>query len=111
MKITPLKGKQIDITALRERHGAVVAIGNSKMNARGDLLGKGGVVIKSSEEISRDYFENNPNAVASSPVSLKDISDEIVMTPKQAMAAYDDQRVEAASAIAKTKRKTRETDD
>lgn len=109
MKITTLKGKQIDITALRERHGASVAIGNSNMNARGDILGRGGVIVKSSEEVARDYYESNPNAVTSSPISLKDISEEIVMTPKEAMAAYDDKRVEAAAS--KAKRKTRETED
>lgn len=108
MKITTLKGRQIDIAALRERHGATVALGNANMNARGDIVGRGGVVVRSSEEITKDYYESNPNAVTNAaPISLKDISDEIVMTPREAMKAFDEKRVEAAT----SKRKSRETED
>ena len=110
MKITTLKGKQIDIAALRERHGATVALGNAGMNARGDILGKGGAVVKTKEDITREYYENNPNAVTrTSPISLKDISEEIIMTPKEAVAAWDEKRVEEA--LPKTKRKTRDSED
>jgi len=109
MKITTLKGKQIDIAALREKHSATIALGNARMNTRGDRLGKNGEVVKSREEITKDYYDRNPNAVVSapSPVSLKDISDE-VLTPRQAIEHLEKQQ---AITPTKPRRKTRDSDD
>lgn len=110
MKITTLKGKQIDIAALRERHGATVALGNAGMNARGDLVGKGGVVVKSKEELAMEYYENNPKAVTkAAPISLKDI-DEDVLTPAQAVERLTKQMPPQPKAAPKPKRETREED-
>lgn len=109
MKITTLKGKQIDIAALRERHNATIAVGNAKLNARGDRIGRNGEIVKSKEEISQDYNDKNPNAVANGPsqISLKDISDE-VFTPRQAIEHLEKQRDVAQQ---KSRRKTRDADD
>lgn len=106
MKITTLKGRQIDIAALRQQHGATVAIGNAGVNARGDRLGRGGDVVKSQEDMTKEYYANNPKAAsaAPAPVSLKDISDEIVMTPRQAVEKLTQE-------ASKSKRKTRDSED
>ena len=54
-----MRGKAIDMEALRDRNGDVVAAtppeGGVRMNARGDLLGPGGQIVKAREEIARDY--------------------------------------------------------
>jgi hypothetical protein len=39
------------------------AVGNAKMNARGDELGPGGKIVKKREETINAYYENNPNAI------------------------------------------------
>jgi hypothetical protein len=41
------------------------AVGNAKMNARGDKLGAGGKVVKTREEQVAAYYENNKAAQAS----------------------------------------------
>lgn len=100
MKTTTMRGKIIDIAAMREQHGTMRAIGNANMNARGDRLDRDGKIIQTREEIAQAYNENNPNAVTSSPISLRDISDEAVMTPAQALASLGE----------KPKRKSRDVE-
>ena len=50
-----MRGKPIDMEALRERNGKVVAAGNVRMNARGDILGAGGKIVRTREEIAQEY--------------------------------------------------------
>ncbi len=49
-------GKVIDTDALRQKNETTVAVGNANTNARGDLLGKGGVIIKKREEIANEFY-------------------------------------------------------
>lgn len=51
------KGREIDMEALRESNSQAVALGNAKMNARGDLLGKGGKILKTREQLAREYHD------------------------------------------------------
>lgn len=60
---TAINNKDVDIDALRTRNETAIAIGNGKMNARGDQLGAGGSILKKREEVVAEYYENNPNAV------------------------------------------------
>ena len=109
--ITTMRGKQIDIAAIAEQHGDKIAIGNANLNARGDVLGPKGEIIKTADEITQEYYQNNPNAVTNSgPISLKDIKDEIVLSPAEAMKEYDEQRREVKSQPVR-KKITRETED
>jgi hypothetical protein len=103
-KIVSAKGVAIDIGALREAHGATVAIGNTGTNARGDLLGRGGAIIKDREQVARDYNASNPKAVTVTSVSLKDINDE-AMTPAEAWAKVEEKLDRPA-----TKRKIKDAD-
>jgi hypothetical protein len=58
-----MQGKEIDLDKLRMRNEMTVAVGNARVNARGDELGPGGKIIKKREEIMNEYYSNNPNAV------------------------------------------------
>ena len=60
-----MQGKVVDMDQLLQRNEMMPAVGNVKMNARGDELGPGGKVVKTREEVMAAYYENNPNAVAS----------------------------------------------
>ena len=51
------KGHLIDMDALRMMNATSVAVGNGKMNARGDTLGKGGLIIKTREQKSNEYYQ------------------------------------------------------
>lgn len=55
-------GREIDMDALLEKNQLMPAVGNVRMNARGDELGPGGKIIKKREDIVTAYYENNPMA-------------------------------------------------
>ena len=54
-----MTGKVIDMDLLRQRNELTPAVGNVRVNARGDELGPGGKIIKKREEVLRDYYEDN----------------------------------------------------
>jgi hypothetical protein len=45
-----MQGKAIDFDALRTKNEKSISVGNTKTNARGDTLGKGGKIVKSRNE-------------------------------------------------------------
>jgi hypothetical protein len=53
------QGKQLDIEQLRLQNELIPAIGNMRVNARGDQLGAGGKVIKSREQMLDDHYSKN----------------------------------------------------
>ena len=53
------QGKMIDMEALRLRNELVPAIGNMRVNARGDQLGPGGKIVKTREQIMAEHYESN----------------------------------------------------
>lgn len=60
---TSLRGKEIDMEKLSLRNEKTPAVGNMKVNARGDELGPGGKVVRTREQILQDYYSKNPRAV------------------------------------------------
>lgn len=46
-----MQGKEIDMEKLRNQNELTVAVGNVKVNARGDELGPGGKIIKKREDV------------------------------------------------------------
>lgn len=61
--VKSFKGKDVDLGALIETSGGTLAVGNMRVNARGDLIGKGGKILKTREQLENEYIKNNPNAV------------------------------------------------
>lgn len=57
------KGKIVDVSSILAQNSKVIAAGNMKVNARGDLLGQGGKIIKTKEQLAVEYFDKNPKAV------------------------------------------------
>jgi len=54
-----MQGKEIDIDKMRIRNETTVALGNAKMNARGDELGANGKIIRKREESSTEYHTDS----------------------------------------------------
>jgi len=52
-----MNGKQIDMDLLRQRNELTPAVGNAKVNARGDELGAGGKIVRKREDVVKDYYE------------------------------------------------------
>lgn len=57
-----MQGREIDMDKLRAQNELMPAIGNMKVNARGDELGPGGQITRRREEIVGEYYDTNPNA-------------------------------------------------
>jgi hypothetical protein len=53
------QGKPIDMDALRLKNEEVIAVGNMKVNARGDELGPGGVVVRTRNQAMDEYYASN----------------------------------------------------
>lgn len=54
-----MQGKEIDMGKLIQRNENSVAVGNMKVNARGDQLGPGGKVIKTREQLQAEQAQAN----------------------------------------------------
>lgn len=54
-----MQGKEIDLDKLRIKHENALAVGNARMNARGDELGPGGKIVKKREESTVEYHTDS----------------------------------------------------
>ena len=66
-----MRGKEVDMEKLNLRNEEVPAVGNAKVNARGDELGAGGAIVRTREEVLADYYKQNPRAIKEEIVSRK----------------------------------------
>ena len=57
-----MQGRSIDMDKLRSQNELTPAVGNMKVNARGDEIGPGGKIIRTREQIVSSYYEVNPKA-------------------------------------------------
>lgn len=67
------KGAQIDMDALMAASTNTPAVGNMRVNAKGDELGANGKVVKRNEDRVREYYRNT-NQTAVDKTSLKGTS-------------------------------------
>lgn len=81
-----MQGKQIDMDLLRQRNELTPAVGNAKVNARGDELGPGGKIVRKKEEVLKDYYASSKGVVDEQAVRKSQSS-----SPTQAeLAAFDE---------------------
>lgn len=52
-----MRGKIVDMGLLEKKHELTPAVGNARVNARGDELGPGGKIVRKREEIVKEYYE------------------------------------------------------
>ncbi len=112
------QGKVVDVDALRLRNEETIAVGNMKVNARGDELGPGGVVVKTRNELMDDFYKSNAVYTketsgsnpgnTSQPIAADDFSDldPTILEQDQEMPAQSEQprlRGNLADAVAKSK--------
>lgn len=63
------KGKNVNMEALMLANQNMVALGNARMNARGDLLGSNGKVVKTREQLAKEYNTKPSKPAVSAPVT------------------------------------------
>lgn len=69
-----MRGREIDMDVLRKKNELVAAVGNARVNARGDELGAGGKIVRKREDIVNDYYKSTqgvPNEPAASEESVE----------------------------------------
>lgn len=66
-----MQGREVDMEKLMSQHELMPAIGNVRVNARGDELGRGGKIVKKREEVLAEYYENNPKAKREGPAVVQ----------------------------------------
>jgi len=67
-----MQGKVVDLDLLIKRNELTPAVGNAKVNARGDELGPGGRIVKKREDVVKEYYNQEPVAHQS---KKKDLSE------------------------------------
>lgn len=72
------RGVDVDFEKLQIAQETTIAVGNTKTNARGDQLGKGGKVEKTADQIARDHYnQNNPKAVKKASIKIDNAKEEL----------------------------------
>jgi hypothetical protein len=94
-----MRGEVIDMNRLRSINAGTPAIGNANLNARGDILGRGGVVLKTQEQIEAEWEANRLAREASvKPADIK--SDSIIpAAPVRKQLEADDQFFDIAPSV------------
>ena len=91
-----MQGKMVDIEKLRAANENTRAVGNMNVNARGDIVGPGNTVVRSKEDVMKEYYEAPagvvadtppPKAVAPTPIPQEKVVETKVMNPTKTVSA------------------------
>ena len=66
-----MQGRMIDIDKLRTANEDVRAVGNMNVNARGDVIAKGGNVVKTKAQVIKKYYEQPRGMVDDTPTTMR----------------------------------------
>ena len=55
-----MQGREIDLDKLRNRNETVLAVGNDRVNSRGDEIGPGGKIVRKREDVMAEYYTGRP---------------------------------------------------
>ncbi len=83
-------GKNIDLDLLISRNELTPAVGNVRVNARGDELGPGGKIIRKKEDILKDYYAQSTGVrdeVVKKEIKVVETSAEEKVIPTEAETA------------------------
>ena len=54
-----MQGTEVDMEKLRNQNELALAVGNARVNARGDKIGPGGKIIRKREDVMQEYYKGN----------------------------------------------------
>lgn len=104
------RGQAVDMSGLVLQNETAVAVGNMKVNARGDQLDSKGNVTKTKTEQAQAYYQNNPKAAVKT-VSIKDAVDvSATKAMEQAPVAEKPKATKASKSKAKEQPKMKEVE-
>ena len=67
-KYRTAQGKTVDFGAMLTNNETVPALGNMNVNARGDEITSDGTIVKSREEVMREYYKMNTTVPEEAPI-------------------------------------------
>lgn len=108
-----MQGRQVDLDLLIKRNELTPAVGNARVNARGDELGPGGKIIRKREEVVKEYYDKNSAPVVSETVSStpKLKADPVTSKEQEMFEEFDEEPVKKPAAIAATNKQWTEDKD
>lgn len=87
------RGVDVDLEKLQIAQETNIAVGNTKTNARGDQLGKGGKVEKTADQIAREHYNlNNPKAVKKASIKIDGNKEELKTAFEEPLMAQPKKR-------------------
>jgi len=86
-----MQGKIVDIDKLIKRNELTPAVGNAKVNARGDELGPGGKIIRKREEVVKEYYDGNRPVADEIPT--RSTESQITTQEHKELAEFDEEIV------------------
>jgi len=89
-----MQGRMVDIEKLRSMNENIRAVGNMNVNARGDIMGPGGTILKSKEQVIKEYYEAPKGVVADTPVKKMAIPQNKVVETKVINPVKEPQPIE-----------------
>jgi len=96
-------GRSIDIDQLRLSNEETIAVGNMKVNARGDELGAGGQVVRTRNQIMNDYYRLNTPTVDSTTPPV--VAEEDMFPPAVPTTSPSTLRGSLADSVLKSEKK------
>lgn len=97
---TTMQGKQVDMDLLRKKNELTPAVGNARVNARGDELGAGGKIVRKREQVIKDYYKGSMPVAEEPTISVSDVVAEEAPVAQKAVKSKTttraQQKVEAA---------------
>ena len=70
-KYRTAQGKTVDFGAMLTNNETVPALGNMNVNARGDVIAKGGNIVKTKAEVIKKYYEQPRGMVDDTPTTMR----------------------------------------
>ena len=96
-----MRGRTINMDLLRKKNELTPAMGNARTNARGDLLGPKGKIIKKREDLIKEHYAktapNEKSTVTSATpaaVSVEDIQEELTDAELEILAEDEEEWLE-----------------
>jgi hypothetical protein len=83
-----MQGKIVDLDRLIKRNELTPAVGNARVNARGDELGPGGQIVRKREEVVREYYEGNRPVADEVPVKS-----DVTIAEKTELEEFDNEPI------------------
>jgi hypothetical protein len=87
------QGKIIDFDAIATQNEETIAIGNQKVNARGDQLGPGGKIVKTRAQVMEEYYKLNSPVATDTQITSQPTADE----PEQVHPSHIDEAKQQAN--------------